>query len=56
MSEHKILFQNTAILLDEMQNTKVSFIHHQQVTLVVDLVTHSYFRLEYAQLPWDLPS
>lgn len=28
MSEHKILFQNTAILPDEMQNTKAGFIHH----------------------------
>lgn len=28
MSQHKILFQNTAILLDDMQNTKVGVIHH----------------------------
>lgn len=28
MSGHKILFQNTAVLLDDMQNTKVDVIHH----------------------------
>ena len=28
ISGHNILFQNTAILLDEMQNTKVGFVYH----------------------------
>jgi len=47
MSEHTILFQNTAPLLDDMQNTEVGIIHHPTDDIGVELIMHSYFCLKY---------